>query len=222
MKKISYIIFILCFNFLFCNAQKELKKYQKKIENSDSVVFFGIDFSNAKFLGDFPDKKFIIETAFDQWNSMLVSSDFLKSYREKPFLFDFTCTTKRNKQVKETDLFTLLPLSLTPDNIQSILNDYKPVIEKGKGVVFIVESFDKNREEAKIWVVYFQIETRKVLYAKMYIGQAIGINIVNHWGNAIQQVIKQSSHHPNRIIWESMFFILFAVGLGYFIASTFY
>lgn len=220
MKKIIYVTLILCCNFFFSNAQKEMKKVLKEIEKSDSTVWFGIDFSNAKLIGDFPDRKNIMESSLDAWNSMLVSSDMLKSYKTKPFLYDFTEISKRNKQIQEKDLFAILPMSLTKDKIQSIINEYDPVITKGKGLVFIVESFDKNREEARIWFVYFQIETKKVLYAEPIMGRASGVNIVNHWGTAIHRIIYASTFHPSLYVANGIFFIMVAASLCLFIFNT--
>jgi hypothetical protein len=220
MKQIFYISLILCFNIFFSNAQMNRKQVLKDIQKSDSIVCFGLDFSNAKLIGEFPDKKNIMQSSLETWNSMLVSSDILKSYRTKPFLFDFSVVSKRNRQIKENEMFTVLPMSLTPNKIQSIINEYDPVITKGKGLVYMVESFDKNREEAQIWVVYFQIETKKVLYAQNFTGIASGINIQNHWGTAVKKVIKESSFLPSMLIVNGIFVILLAASITFFVFSN--
>ena len=61
MKKIVYLALILCCNISFSNAQTDLKTVLKEIDKTDSIVWFGLDFSNAKFIGDFPERKKIIE-----------------------------------------------------------------------------------------------------------------------------------------------------------------
>ena len=217
MKQLLSISLILCFNFFFSFAQTDLKKVLTDIQQADSVVCFGLDFSNAKFIGYFPDKKKIIDSLLIAWNSMLVSSDMLKSYRTKPFLYDFSVISYRNKQLKENDLFTSLPLSLTPDRIQLIINDYNPIIKNGKGLVFIVESFDKNREEAKICLTYFNIASKQVLFTQTFVGYAYGVGMVNHWGIAIHQVILTSTFHPLRNFTNAAFIIIFAVSLTVFV-----
>jgi len=211
MKKLFYIGLILCSNIFFSNAQNDPKKILKEIEKTDSIVWFGLDFSNAKFIGDFPEHKKIMESMFDEWNSMIVSTDMLKLYKSTSFLFDFSIVSKKNKQVKEDDLFTILPMSLTVDKIQTIINGFDPVIIKGKGLVFIVESFDKNREEAKVWFIYFDIATKKVLYAQTFIGRASGVTMVNHWGNAIYRIISESSLSNQPIYTNIMYFIFFGL-----------
>lgn len=211
---------ILSCNSFFAQAQKEMNQVLKEIANSDSVVWFGLDFSNAKFIGDFSDRKSIMDSSFDNWNSMLVSTDLLKSYRTNPFFYDFTDITKRNKGIKENDLFTLLPMSLTTDKVQSILHEYNPVITKGKGLVFMVESFDNNRREAKIWFVYFDIKTKRVIHAQPFNGLATGTNQTKCWEKAIHRVISASTFRPVRFIMNGVFYILVVASLGIFISNS--
>jgi hypothetical protein len=207
MKKIGYLALILCCNISFLNAQTDLKIVLKEIEKTDSIVWFGLDFSNAKFIGDFPGRKQIMETLLDEWNSVIVSTDMLKLYKSTSFLYDFSIVSKKNKQVKEEDLFAVLPMSLTVDKIQSLINNYDPIIKKGKGLVFFVESFDKNREEAKVWFTYFDIATKKVLYAQTFTGTATGVTMANHWANAIYRIISTTSLQ-NKPVFESIMYLL--------------
>jgi hypothetical protein len=217
MKKILYLMVFLCCNVYLSSAQREMKKTLKDIAKTDSVVCFGLDFANAKFVGDFPNRKNILESGFDTWNSMLVSSDILKKYKEEPFLYDFTPTSKVNRLIKENDIFSILPQSLTVEKIQKIIASYDPVIKKGKAIVFIVESFDKNLEEARIWFVYFQIETRQILHTEVLVSRAFGINVINHWGTAIQRAIKTSAYPNSRFLSNSFFYIFVATCFGLFI-----
>jgi hypothetical protein len=207
MRKIFYLGLILCSNIFFSNAQTDLKKILKEIEKTDSIVWFGLDFSNAKFIGEFSDRKYIMSSLLDEWNSVIVSTDMLKLYKSTSFLYDFSIASKKNKQVKEEDLFATLPMSLTVDRIQSLINNYDPIIKKGKGLVFFIESFDKNREEAKVWFTYFDIATKKVIYAQSFTGRASGVTMANHWANAIYRIISTTSLQ-NKPVFETIMYLL--------------
>jgi hypothetical protein len=92
-----------------------------------------------------------------------------------------------------------------PDQIiEGLIAEYKSEeFTKGLGLCFIVEYFNKKAEEASIYTVFFDIETKKVIGYKKLKGVAKGIGIRNHWGGAIKSIINQlgSSAYPS-LKWQ--------------------
>jgi hypothetical protein len=190
MKKTIYLIVVFLTVWCFAKSQTTFKAVLKEINTLDSVTWFGLDFSNANFVGAFPDRQDVRQSYLEAWNSLVLSNSWLYYYRDKPFLYDLSVVKKRNKQVRSDDLFSMMVKSLTKEGIQKIIEEYDPEIKTGKGLVFIVEGFDKNVELASVWVTYFDIESRQVIYTARVSGNARGFSMVNHWGHAIEKIFK--------------------------------
>jgi hypothetical protein len=146
----------------------------------------------------------------------VLSNNWLYQYRERPFCYDLTVIKTRNRDIVLDELFSMLVQGLTKEKIQKIINEYQPEVKSGKGLVFIVEGFDKNIEQASIWFTYFDIQTLKVIYTGRITGKAGGVTMVNHWGKAIRKIINtQPKEEPVRssIPLTVAFFVLLSAVL---------
>ena len=190
MKKPFCLIVVFLFVCSFVKSQTTYKSVLNEINKLDTVVWFGLDFSNANFVGAFPERQDVTETYPGAWNSLVLSKSWLYQYRDKSFVYDFSVIKKRNKGINPDNLFPIMVQGFSKEKIQKIIDEYNPEVKTGKGLVFIVEGFDKNIETASIWFTYFDIQTRKIIYTSKIIGKAGGVTMVNHWGNAILNIIK--------------------------------
>ena len=59
-------------------------------------------------------------------------------------------------------------------------------------MVFIIESFNKTSEEGSLYIVFFDIATKKVLLFDKAIGKPSGIGFRNYWAGAIANVLKKT------------------------------
>jgi hypothetical protein len=210
------ISFILCFLIAFgCEAQNKL------LIHSDSVYWLGMDFSKAKFMGDFvAEQELDPETAgqdlvnnqIHRWNDLFFKEQInynLKEALKKNYLFaDISYVKKINSAINPDSVFfesKSVYKWTNPDQIiEGLIAEYKSEeFTKGLGLCFIVEYFNKKAEEASIYTVFFDIETKKVIGYKKLKGVAKGIGIRNHWGGAIKSIINQlgSSAYPS-LKWQ--------------------
>jgi hypothetical protein len=190
MKKTICLIVVFLSVWCFAKSQTSFKAVLKEINTLDSVTWFGLDFSNANFVGAFPGRQDVAETYPGSWNSLVLSKSWLYHYRDKSFIYDFSVIKNRNKGINPDNLFSIMVQGLSKEKIQKIIDEYNPEVKTGKGLVFIVEGFDKNIEMATIWFTYFDIQSRKIIYTSRIAGKAGGVTMVNHWGNAILNIIK--------------------------------
>ncbi|HNY14118.1 MAG TPA: hypothetical protein PKI12_01170, partial [Bacteroidales bacterium] len=62
---------------------------------------------------------------------------------------------------------------------------------EGIGLVFFVETLDKVREKGIMWVAFFNLADRNLLFAEKMSGVAGGISFRNHWARSVYEVIIQ-------------------------------
>jgi hypothetical protein len=210
------LCFLICFlTGITLNAQNKL------LLSSDSVYWFGMDFSKAKFMGDFVleqemDPKTagsdLVNNEIHRWNDLFFKEQLnynLKGALKKNYLFaDVSHVTKLNRAINPDSVFSeskSLYKWENPDKIiESMVSQYTSTeFTKGLGLCFIVEYFNKKAEEASIYTVFFDIENKKVIGYKRLKGVAKGIGIRNHWGGAIKSIINQlgSSAYPS-LVWQ--------------------
>jgi hypothetical protein len=71
-----------------------------------------------------------------------------------------------------------------------MISGYKVHKTEGIGLVFIIDSFDKSTEKAKVWVTFFDIASKKVLLTEQVTGKTKrSSSMVLHWGTAMLDIM---------------------------------
>ena len=86
-----------------------------------------------------------------------------------------------------------------------MIKKYSADIKKqGIGVSFIIENFNKGTQEATLFVVFFDIATKKVLVCEKMSGKAMGVGMRNYWAGAIKAILRQidATEYKN---WKSKY-----------------
>lgn len=173
---------------VFLNAQDA-----KTIFSAEKVVFYGLDFTKAKFA--LPDVKpdEIKDTYFSAWNTTVFSDNgrFPKesAFRKIVVYGDPTVVEKRNATANTANMNSVYDAPLSKAEIEGMISEYKNGMKKeGIGVVFIVESFNKKEKKGVADVVFFDIATRKVLLAKRMNGELRGGGLNSYWMGVIEQM----------------------------------
>ena len=159
-------------------------------------TFLGLDFGMARMIGThgFNNPAALPERLFYSWNLILhkeaAKYDVRGAWRVKNYRTHFDWNADRNKRVSLNGLVTNAPYFMDEATIRNYVQGYYDYIPgKGIGVTFIVESFNKLDENAYIWVTFFDIETKQVIFATRRTGRARGMGIRNYWANAVHSVI---------------------------------
>lgn len=200
MKKIS-VALLAVFMSVVAMAQSE-----KDVIAASELTWFGIDFSNAEFVGNFSqfaeaggkDGDEIKHKYFPSWNNVVANErekyDLKKAYHKSNVTYNLDIVTKRNDAVDADKMITLNSKDnrLNKEEIAKIVSQYKSS-EKGVGLVYIVETFSKANEKAVIWVTFFDIPTRKVLITEKFTEKPGGIGLRNYWMKPVFEVMMKSS-----------------------------
>jgi hypothetical protein len=199
MKKLTiYILgFLAAINCL--NAQNA-----KDVFNAKEIVWYGMDFTKAKFVGQFDQGFGAMPAAGSDmktkwvpgWNSLIVSEpqnfDLKKALKIDNIYFDVTPVNNINSKMDADKCMSLNPGTIEKSDIDAMIKKYATGDKKaGIGLVFIVENFNKGTETADIYVTFFDIATKKVLITEKMSGKAMGVGMRNYWAGSVKSIIKQ-------------------------------
>ena len=162
----------------------------------NEITWYGLDFSNVRLIGaiGFNEPEKIKSYYFGTWNSLIL--DEYDKYNLKKFFYvgsvknDLSVVMDRNKLPDAGKLVIENDYSFDVEKVMQIISEYDSGDKKGIGLVFIVESLNKYKEKASVWVTFFDIQTKKVLLAKRIEGKAGGFGFRNYWAGAYYNVMK--------------------------------
>lgn len=160
--------------------------------NSPEVVFFGLDFREARMIGSegFSNPYHIKSEYFDRWNYLMAEEndkyDIKKYFGKKKVEYSLSPVQKANQTVDPEKLVINDPYTLDKGKIPALVKSLEidPGL-KGLGLIFVVEYFNKLRERASYYAVFFDIETRRVLSVSRREGKPGGFGLRNFWARAI-------------------------------------
>ncbi len=157
------------------------------VVNANEIHWFGVDFTNARMIGStgFTHPDIICNRYIKKkWNTYVFNErdkydigKFLKGKEVIPHL-DFIL--ERNSKVTTDNLIINKDYQIEHSDIKKTIKEYNTQ-ERGIGLVFIVESFNKLEETASIWVTFFDIPTNKLIYTQEYEVKPGGFGVLNYW-----------------------------------------
>lgn len=199
MKKSLLSALLICVSMV---AVAQSKYTLADVRNARSMIWFGLDFSDARFIGPFEEKAKIKDVTIPTWNGLFVKekgilgpgNDLKKLLGMNYVFIDLSVVTQRNNDIAVEDLFGNTDKEITPwneDKISRMVKKYDPVEKDGIGLVLIVENYDKTTEMAVVWVTYFDPASKVVIRTRKYFGKAGGPGQTKHWNTAIVNILNE-------------------------------
>lgn len=189
----------------------------KTVFSTNEIVWFGLDFSKAKFVGGFDQAMGAAPaTGYDmknkyvgQWNELMAKEqpkfDLRKAFRKDNVIYDLKSINEINKTIDPDACMVYNAGKIDPNEIPAMVKKYNPDIKKeGVGLSFIVENFNKNTQIADLYVTFFDIASKKVLFTEKMSGTALGVGIRNYWAGAVKNILKQISD-KDYMNWKSKY-----------------
>jgi len=189
----SAIILLFISNGLFAQTINSVLK------PSDKVVYYGIDMSASKLIGDrsSPEAVFV-STVMPGMNYTVISQpekfDFQKYFNISSLTEAIVSTDKVNSTV-DIDNFYSNEASYNPQWDEKQLAKHIAKLSKvdkgNKGFVLIVESMNKLTEKSAVWIVVFDNKTSEILYSKRYLNDVGGFGQKNYYLKPITLLFKK-------------------------------
>lgn len=165
-------------------------------QDKPTVTWFGVDFTKAKMIGKkgFREPKTIQSHYLRKWNEEILRQDGkfnLKIYaRRSKLITNLDVVNAQNDKVDADQLVISEKYSITEGDVQSVISNYAGK-GSGKGVVLVVESFNKKKKKAYIYPVLFDIASGNIIKTKRQKGKAAGFGFRNYWVGAIYHVVRK-------------------------------
>jgi hypothetical protein len=209
MKSTIKLNWFLAFLFICTSVTTAVAQSKEDIlSGSADITFLGLDFSQAKFIGEatqFKDAGAITNDEFRDkyapgWNELFVNEqkkyDVAKAIDYKkdiPYALDIT--DKANSEIKKPDFFSndLGDYKrLTADKVAELVKKYNFQGKSGVGLIIFVEGMSKGKEEAGAWVAYVDMKSKKVLLSGYVTGKSGGFGFKNYWAKAFLNILKDA------------------------------
>ena len=169
-------------------------------QNKTQVVLLGLDFTQCKFIGKsgFSNPEGLKNHAIRGWNRFFATEPGKYSLqdaldlKDKYYYNSINYFLKRNdEEVNTFRNVTDEDYSLTRQEIEANVATYTTFEKEGLAVSFVVESFNKLKAEAHIWVVFISLPDNKVIHMEKMIGVPGGAGQLNYWARAIYHIVSQ-------------------------------
>ena len=177
---------------------------KSKVFSATEIVWFGLDFTKAKFVGQFDQGMGAMPaTGQDmknkwiyQWNSLIVSEqqnfDMRKAFKKDNIYYDIATMNELNQKIDAASCMVYNPGKIEKSSIDAMVKKYSSKDKKEVvGLAFVIENFDKGMQTASVYVTFFDIATKKVLLCEYMEGKAMGVGMRNYWAGSIKSILKQ-------------------------------
>lgn len=201
MKK-TFILLLMAGLSLSLSAQS--KYTLADVRNARSMIWFGLDFSQARFYGPFEEIVKVKDLYIPNWNGAFVTEkgmfgpgNDLKKLLGMSYVFiDLSVVTERNNAIAIEELFGNTDkdkMNWNEEKVAKMIKQYDPKEVDGIGLVLVVESFDKTTGMATVWVTYFDPAKKEVIRSRKYFGKMGGGpgGQAKHWNTAIVNILNE-------------------------------
>ena len=177
------------------------QEYSPILFESSTIYWCGIDFSKAKFLGSdgFVDPDGLKNSYFKNWNTLILNEpekyDFPDFYQKEEQRSDISVANERNTQPDVNSLVIDGSHNLIDSDIEEVISSYdiKHNEDSKLGLVYVVEYFSKPAQQASIYVVFFNMDSKEIIWQnKYYVGPA-GFGFRNYWASTFYATLKESA-----------------------------
>jgi len=195
MKKLLLAIALMC----TLTAPAADKSDKSALLASDKLIWAGIDYSQALFMGpgEFDKPETIFPKMLDTWNNLFLQERirFVEKATGKKVVIDIAGVTKANQSASAKQIInipdpddTVEKTRITPEMIAKAVKFYKMDSRSGLGVVFIVDRLIKvnNKGRGAVYVVAFDVATREVIFSQREVHNATGFGFRNYWFRVIK------------------------------------
>lgn len=175
-----------------------------KVFSATEIVWFGMDFTKAKFVGQFDQGMGAMPATggdmrnkwIPQWNALIQNEqqnfDIKKALNKESVYYDIATINTLNSKIDPDGCMDVNPGKIEKSSIDAMVKKYASNDKKeGVGLVYIIENFNKGSQVADVYVTFFDIATKKVLICEKISGTAKGIGMRNYWAGAVKAIIKE-------------------------------
>jgi hypothetical protein len=180
------------------------------------LLWCGVDFSLARFMGTFavagnkakltPQE---LKGYFEIWNNRIVNEtdkvNFSSCLGFQQTIQAIEITKKTNNRVDSSKMILFEYYNIKEGQIDSVIKTYDiHPGQRGLGLSFIVEYLDKVHTQASMYAVFFNVETKQVVFKQKITSEPAGVGQSNYWLNAFLRAFTWIETKGNKE-WEKTY-----------------
>ena len=157
------------------------------------MVFYGFDLTYLRLTNPAKvgDGVIIVPKYYDAWNEELTYEMLplrkISGWMSKPTLFLGNSVFPNYKYGDAQNFATSVNYCIPFEDLSRIVGSYVLREKEGLGMVVILSNFNKEREYSHIWVTFFDIATREIVFAVEATGKAGGAGMTKHWASGVEE-----------------------------------
>jgi hypothetical protein len=186
---------------LFIFSGLSLSAQESTVFTSKDMVFYGLDFTKARFTGGFglTSPATMQDKYMPALNELMIDErhryNVAKSYRKKNVEYYFNLTDELNSK---TDIYNQYVNeeveNLKEEEVQEVIHHYKSDIKhSGLGLVYVVDEVNHMKSLITVQITFFDIDSGEIYLQKRARGDMRGFSIRNYYAGGIRQIIKDSA-----------------------------
>lgn len=168
--------------------------------SSGPLVWCGLDYSRVKMIGtqDFRQPDQIFPGMLAKWNDLFMVEMLPKlESMAKSVESDLDAVTARNEKASGSQINRadgtqdqmVKPTDITEADIAEAVRGYKLKHDQGVGLVFIMDRLVKVQETGCLYVVFFDVASRRVLHSERLCEKAAGFGFRNYWFRPVKAAV---------------------------------
>jgi hypothetical protein len=186
--------FITTVIFILLAASSVTGQDKAKALSINSCVWFGIDFTGAKFTSVTEDPAIIVSQYLNAINSLVLNEpekyDLKKFFKKTEVITDIETATERNSQIDPKELVVSQAHTITPEDVKKIIGRYRNADNTGAGLIFVAENLNKSTQTGSYYVCFFDIASHDIIDCQRMTGKAAGFGFRNYWAGSVYNVMK--------------------------------
>ncbi len=161
------------------------------------IVWAGVDYTQARFIGneDFRDEAAVVGEYPDKWNDLVLAElmDSMHKAFGKTVITDSSHMAEHNDACSTDQVLRQeggLDDTLIDDSaLARLVGSYQLDHDQGVGFAIVVDRFVKSDQQGCSWPVFFDVQSREILYTKRVCEDAAGFGFRNYWFRPVKTII---------------------------------
>jgi hypothetical protein len=173
------------------NEQVKTSDKSDSIRNTESLYYYGVDFSHIRISDSLKvSRSAEYSKVYPRAWIAYLEKEIMRTHWVQRSLRKRTFYYKQNEIISVSvkvvnDFIIAEPYSFPLDTVKYAIKQYNLNEKAGIGLVLIPENFNKQQEHARMWVVFFDIQNREILWATEVTGRCQHMGYTAHWGSGI-------------------------------------
>ncbi|MBN2812878.1 MAG: hypothetical protein JXQ80_02315 [Bacteroidales bacterium] len=170
-----------------------LAQDKAKAKDEKAITWYGIDYTLAKFTLVAEDPSVIVNQYLKSINQLIqmepTKYDLKKWFNKTETKIDLEQVNERNSKIDPATLVINDEHTITPDEVKKVVSAYKTQ-GPGLGLIFVAENLHKVTQTGSYYVVFFNQDTKEIVYSQRFVAKAVGIGFRNYWAGSVYNIMK--------------------------------